>query len=61
MLYLMATLQTFIRTLHNRVADRDRGSLTIEQVLWAVAAIAFVAIVVAAIQGYVTDKSQLIK
>lgn len=35
----------------------DRGSVTIENVLWAVAVIAIVAIVVAAIRAYVTSES----
>lgn len=41
------------------IPDRDpeRGSVTIEHVLWAVAVIAIVAIVVAAITNYVTTQS----
>lgn len=35
----------------------ERGSVTIENVLWAVAVIAIVAIVVAAIRAYVTSQS----
>lgn len=35
----------------------ERGSVTIEHVLWAVAIIAIVGIVVAAIQAYVTTQS----
>lgn len=35
----------------------ERGSVTIENVLWAVAVIAIVAIVVAAIRAYVTAES----
>ncbi len=35
----------------------DRGSVTMEQVLWAVAVIAIVGIVVAAITGYVTSQA----
>lgn len=35
----------------------ERGSVTIENVLWAVAVIAIVAIVVAAIRAYVTSES----
>lgn len=35
------------------LARDERGSLTIEQVAWAVAIIAIVAIAVAAIKGYV--------
>ena len=38
--------------------DRDdRGSVTIEYVLWAVAVIAIVAIVVAALKAYVTGQA----
>ena len=39
----------------------ERGSITIEQALWAVAIIALVGIVVAAITAYVTSKSGNIK
>ena len=35
----------------------DRGSVTMEQVMWAVAVIAIVGIVVAAITGYVTNQA----
>ncbi|MBO1756465.1 hypothetical protein [Allobranchiibius sp. CTAmp26] len=41
--------------------NREQGSVTIEQVLWAVAVIAFVGIVVTAITTYVTNKSKNIK
>ena len=41
--------------------DPDRGSVTIEHVLWAVAVIAIVAIVVAAITTYVSAQAGLIK
>lgn len=40
--------------------DSERGSVTIEHVLWAVAVIAIVGIVVAAITSYVTSRSGLI-
>jgi hypothetical protein len=40
--------------------DSERGSVTIEHVLWAVAVIAIVGIVVAAITTYVTSQSGLI-
>ena len=40
--------------LHRRV---ERGSVTIEYVLWAVAVIAIVAIVVAAVKAYVTSQA----
>jgi hypothetical protein len=39
----------------------DRGSVTIEQVIWAVAVIGIVAIVVTAITNYVTTKAGQIK
>ena len=35
----------------------DRGSVTIEQVIWAVAVIAIVGIVVAAVKSYVTTQA----
>lgn len=35
----------------------ERGSVTIEYVLWAVAVIAIVAIVVAAVKAYVTSQA----
>lgn len=46
-----------------RPRDRrpERGSVTIEQVLWAVALIAIVGIVVVAIKGYVTSEAAKIK
>lgn len=37
--------------------DPERGSVTMEQVLWAVAVIAIVGIVVAAIRAYVTAQA----
>lgn len=62
MLHIAATLHVF----GLRVADRararraeapERGNVTIENVLWAVAVIAIVAIVVAAIRTYVTTEA----
>jgi len=41
--------------------DPERGSVTIEQVIWAVAVIAIVAIVVTAITNYVTTQAGKIK
>jgi hypothetical protein len=38
----------------------ERGSVTIEHVLWSVAVIAIVAIVVAAVKAYVTAQAGLI-
>lgn len=63
----MHRLAAQISTLTAATADRveeatarstdEEGSITIEQVLWAVAIIAIVAIVVTAITTFVTDKS----
>ena len=39
----------------------ERGSVTTEHVLWAVAVIAIVAIVVAAVKAYVTNQAGNIK
>lgn len=39
----------------------ERGSVTMEQVLWAVAMIAIVGIVVAAIKAYVTSEAAKIR
>jgi hypothetical protein len=44
----------------NRHRD-ERGSVTMEQVIWAVAVIAIVGIVVAAITAYVTGEAAKIK
>ena len=41
--------------------DPDRGSVTIEQVMWAVALIAIVGIVVVAIRGYVITQAAKIQ
>lgn len=66
MLRIYALLTTLATTLSATVfADMlrppqekdERGSVTIENVLWAVAVIAIVAIVVAAIRAYVTSQS----
>lgn len=67
--YLIATLHILGVRLHDTVEEahttlrenREQGSVTIENVLWAVAVIAFVGIVVAAITVYVTNKSKDIK
>lgn len=60
--YLAATLHTMGLTVMDRArakvgTDRERGSVTMEQVLWAVAVIAIVAIVVTAIRNYVTTQA----
>ena len=62
MRYLAATLHILgvqIRDTATRKATKDpeRGSVTIENVIWAVAVIAIVGIVVLAITNYVTDKA----
>ncbi|GAA5029630.1 hypothetical protein [Actinopolymorpha pittospori] len=66
MLHLAVTLYT----LGVRLADQartklttepERGSETIEKVLWAVAVIAIVAIVVTVIKNYVTSEAGKIK
>lgn len=44
-------------SLQRRVKDPERGSVTIEQVAWAVAIIAIVGIAVAAIKAYVTSQA----
>ncbi|MBD5830601.1 hypothetical protein AWH69_04000 [Janibacter melonis] len=44
-----------------RRAREDRGSVTIEQVLWAVAAITIAGIVVFAVQSFVEGKASEIK
>jgi hypothetical protein len=41
--------------------DDERGSVTTEHVLWAVAVIAIVGVVVAAIKAYVTNQAGNIK
>ena len=44
------------QALEAKVEDPERGSVTIEQVAWAAAVIAIVAIAVAAIKAYVTTQ-----
>lgn len=61
MLYLYVTLQTLGTTLTQNARDRldsDRGSVTTEQVLWAVAVIGFVGIVAAAIKAFIDGKAR---
>ncbi|MGG5258649.1 hypothetical protein [Phycicoccus avicenniae] len=50
-----------LESLRARSTDPERGSVTIEQVLWAVALIAIVGIVVVAIKSYVTTEAAKIK
>ena len=66
MQYLAATLHTLGFRLGDRASsklqcDPGRGSVTIENVLWAVASIAFVGIVVAVIKSYVTTQAGQIR
>lgn len=57
--HLTAALHTLGVAAHQRASTRprERGSVTIEQVLWAVAVIAIVGIVVLAITNYVTSEA----
>ena len=62
MLHLAATIHTLGVNLYDRAhtgltTKPERGSETIEKVLWAVAVIAIVAIVVTAIRAYVTSEA----
>ena len=66
----MGSLAATLHTLGFRLGERARtkaernpelGSVTIENVLWAVASIAFAGIVVAVIKTYVTSKAAEIK
>lgn len=64
--YLAATLHmlglSLVDRAHTKLTTKpERGSETIEKVLWAVAVIAIVAIVVTAIRAYVTSESAKIK
>ena len=67
MLKLFIALQMAAMTALASLEDRatrqrdERGSVTIQEVLWAVAAIELVAIVVAAIKAFVTSESGKIK
>jgi len=55
---MMNELMTWMRTVwYSRPADPEKGSVTIENVIWALAVIAIAAIVVAAITAYVTGHS----
>lgn len=46
-----------LRAVRRSYGAGDRGSVTIEQVIWAVAVIAIVGIVVAAVKSYVTTQA----
>jgi hypothetical protein len=66
MQYLAATIHTLGFRLGDMASAKlhggpGRGSVTIENVLWAVASIAFVGIVVAVIKSYVTTQAGQIK
>lgn len=66
MLQLIATLHvlgthTVDRARTTLASQPERGSETIEKVLWAVAVIAIVAIVVTAVTNYVTDRAAEIR
>ena len=66
MLHLAATIHTLGVNLYDRAhtsltTKPERGSETIEKVLWAVAVIAIVAIVVTAIRTYVTNEAGKIR
>ncbi|EGD43991.1 hypothetical protein NBCG_01579 [Nocardioidaceae bacterium Broad-1] len=54
--FVLARLDT-----EGRRTRDERGSVTVEHVLWAVAVIAIVAIVVAAIRAFVTAQSGSIR
>ena len=58
MQHLAAALHTLGIRLRDKAGTRaERGSVTIEQVLWAVAVIAIVGIVVLAVTNYVTSEA----
>lgn len=66
MAYLAVTLHTLGLDLRERATtaltrEPERGSETIEKVLWAVAVIAIVAIVVLAIRTFVTNEAAKIQ
>ena len=53
----MPQIITTLTTWYPSPPDRERGSVTMENVIWALAVIAIAAIVVAAITYYVTNHS----
>jgi len=63
MLRLLVLLQLSVRSLDDRFKTRssERGSVTTEHVLWAVAVIGIVGVVVAAVKAYVTSQAGNIK
>ena len=65
---LQATILTSIASMEDRIVKHrvvehrdERGSVTIEQVIWAGAMIVIVGIVVAAIKAFVTSESGKIR
>ena len=60
---LQATMLTAIASMEDRIVRHrdERGSVTIEQVIWAGAVIVIVGIVVAAIKAFVTSESGKIR
>jgi len=61
---LAAHFHALTVTTRHRLQTRQhdqRGSTTIEQVLWGIAAIGFVAIVVAVINGYLASQAAKIR
>ena len=61
MIRLLTSLLAVTLAIENRLQRNERGSVTTEHVLWAVAVIAIVAVVVAAVKAYVTTQSGNIK
>lgn len=56
-----ANVHAWIVTTGARLRHDERGSVTIQEVLWAIAAIGFVAIVVGAITAYLNNQAGLIR
>lgn len=61
MIRLLTALLAVKLAIESRTHRAERGSVTTEHVLWAVAVIAIVGIVVAAVKTYVTSQSGNIK
>lgn len=55
--YLMSWWDIAVGGLHDSLEKRERGSVTMENVIWALAVIVIAAIVVAAITYYVNKHS----
>lgn len=56
-MWILIQLITARAVMERRATPDERGSVTIEHVVWAVAVIAIVGIVVAAIRAYVTTQA----